>query len=246
MEGKPKVIYEDKNFLILNKPFGTLVHPDGVKEEHCLTDWILDNYPKTEKVGESITLKNGERINKTGIVHRLDRETSGAIVVALNQESYEHLKKLFKERKVLKTYHAFVYGKVKKEIDIINRPIGKNAKDFRLWSAQRGARGKLREATTCYEVIKRNENFSFLKIRPLTGRTHQIRVHLKAINHPIVCDKLYAPKQDCSLGFNRVALHASQLEFEKKDGKKLVLRADFPEDFLQALKIFSVVPDNLF
>lgn len=132
-----------------------------------------------------------------------------------------------------KTYHAFVYGIVKEDDAIIDRPIARSRKDFRKWSAQRGARGDVREAVTEYRVLSRleNERATFVEALPKTGRTHQIRVHFKAINHPVVCDSLYAPKGQPILGFKRLALHARSLEFTNIDGQHIKVEAPYPNDF---------------
>lgn len=236
MEREPTILYENKDLAVLDKPSGLMVHPDGSNDGYFLTDWILEKYPETEKVGESMKLRSGEEIMRPGIIHRLDRETSGVLLIARTKKGHAHLKDLFKNRKIKKIYHAFVYGSVKKDHDRIERPIGKSSKNFRLWSAQRGAKGKLREAVTDYRVIERTEEVSFLEVVPLTGRTHQIRVHMKAVNHPIVCDALYAPKRESLLGFKRVALHASEIHFVDAEGKSHSVRSPFPEDFSSALE----------
>jgi len=124
---------------------------------------------------------------------------------------------------------------MKEEEATIDRPIGKSKSDFRKWSAQRGARGELREAVTDYKVLNKNKDFSYLEVSPKTGRTHQIRVHLKAINYSVVCDKLYAPKRECALGFGRLALHARSITFSLINGEKVTVEADLPEDFQKAL-----------
>ncbi|MFH1402353.1 MAG: RluA family pseudouridine synthase [Patescibacteria group bacterium] len=243
-------LYEDENVVVINKPAGLVVHFDGRTPELNLCDWILANYPQTEKVGESLvvdpTPHTGILINKfvgeikrPGIVHRLDRETSGVLIVAKNQKAFLNLKKQFQNREIKKTYNAFVWGRVKNDEGIIDRPIGKSKKDFRLWSAQRGAKGKMREAVTNYKVLQRSADFSFLEIQPQTGRTHQIRVHLKAINHPVVGDKLYASKKGNALGFERLALHSKIIEFALLNGKEIKIEAPLPKDFKNALKLFQ-------
>ncbi|MBU4479936.1 RluA family pseudouridine synthase, partial [Patescibacteria group bacterium] len=222
---KIKIIYEDKNIVVINKPAGLVVHSDGKTQEPTVADWVLKNYPETENVGEPLILSSGEIIKKPGIVHRLDRDTSGILLVAKNQKSFLFLKEQFQNRTIQKSYRAFVYGEMKNDEGIIDRPIGRSSGDFRKWSAQRGARGKMREAITEYKVLKRGSGFSFVEVNPKTGRTHQIRVHFKAINYPIVFDKLYAPKKNVlsstshNLGFDRLALHAYSLEFNLPSGE---------------------------
>ncbi|AKM84014.1 TPA: RluA family pseudouridine synthase [Candidatus Campbellbacteria bacterium] len=234
---KIEIIYEDENILAINKPSGLVVHPDGKTTETTLVDWILKNYPEIEDVGEPLILSTGEIIKRPGIVHRLDRETSGILLIAKNQKTFLFLKEQFKERAIKKSYRAFVYGEMKMEEGIVDRPIGRSNKDFRMWSAQRGARGQMRTAVTEYNVLERGNGFSFVEANPKTGRTHQIRVHFKAINHPIVSDSLYAPKKEKGLGFERLALHSYSIEFSLPEGKKIKLEAELPPDFKKALKL---------
>ncbi|MBU1558107.1 RluA family pseudouridine synthase [Patescibacteria group bacterium] len=231
-----KIIYEDENLVAINKPTGLVVHSDGKTDEPNVADWVLKNYPETEDVGEPLVLSDERIIKRPGIVHRLDRDTSGILVIAKNQESFLNLKEQFQNRTTQKTYQAFVYGRVKNDEGVIDRPIGRSKNDFRRWTAQRDIRGREREALTEYKVLERGNEYSLVEIYPKTGRTHQIRVHFKAINYPIVCDKLYAPKRECALGFERLALHAYSLEFNLMEGKRIKLEAALPEDFKVALK----------
>ncbi len=238
---EPTILHEDDNYIVFNKPAGLVVHPDGKTDEKTLVDWLIKNRPEMAEVGEPLILKTGEKILRPGIVHRLDKDTSGVMVVAKNQKAFEDLKDKFKEREVEKKYHAFVYGTLPEDYDTINRPIGRSKKDFRKWSAQRGARGEMREAVTNYEVIQKGEDsngakVTFVEVQPKTGRTHQIRVHFKAIHHPVISDALYAPKQEQLLGFKRHALHAYTLSFKAINGKKLSFTAPYPEDFENAVK----------
>jgi len=234
------VLYEDDGVVVINKPAGLVVHADGKREEPTLTDWVEKNYPESKGVGEPLTISNFDVIHRSGIVHRIDRETSGVMLVAKNQPAFLHFKKQFQDRAVNKIYHAFVYGKMKDDDGIIDRPIGRSKKDFRQWSAQRGARGTMREAVTHYKVMARGGGFSFVEVIPKTGRTHQIRVHFKAVNHPIVSDSLYAPKKEKGLEFERLALHAYSIEFNSVDGKRIKVVAPYPEDFEKAVKIMNM------
>ena len=236
---KIEIIYEDENIVAINKPAGSVVHSDGKTKEPSVADWVLKNYPDTKGVGEPLVLSEGTIIKRPGIVHRLDRDTSGILLIAKNQESFSNLKEQFQNRTIQKSYRAFVYGEMKEIEGVIDRPIGRSASDFRKWSAQRGARGKMREAITEYKVLNKKDGFSYVEVNPKTGRTHQIRVHFKAINHEIVCDKLYASKKECALGFERLALHAYSVEFYLLDGKRLKLESELPKDFEKALKIIK-------
>lgn len=229
------IIYEDDNYIIFNKPAGLIVHPDGRTKKVTLVDWILENRPETKDVGELLVLSSGEKIERPGIVHRLDRETSGAIAVAKNTQAFLDLKEKFHSRQVKKKYHVFVYGSLKEDDGIINRPIGRSKSDFRKWSAQRGARGEMREAITAYKVLSRRSDATFVEAEPKTGRTHQIRVHFKAIHHPVVADSLYAEGKKKILGFERLALHSFELSFVGLTGETVSVRADYPEDFKKAV-----------
>ena len=231
-----KILFENDDVLVINKPAGLVVHFDGKTKESNLCDWVLENYSDLENVGEPLILANGTEIKRPGIVHRLDRETSGVLIIAKNQKSFLNLKQQFKNREIKKIYKTFVWGVMKEDEGEINRPIGRSKKDFRLWSAQRGMRGKVREAVTEYKVLQKNGEFSFLEVNLKTGRTHQIRVHMKAINHPVVGDKLYASKREFALGFERVALHAFSIEFLALDGEKIKVEAFLPDDFEKAVK----------
>ncbi len=235
------ILYEDDEVLAINKPAGLVVHADGRTTEKTLVDWVCAKYPSIAEahVGESITLTNGGVIQKPGIVHRLDRDTSGVLLIAKTQESFLNLKTQFQERTMTKTYKTLVHGFFKESTGVVDKPIGRSTSDFRKWSAEYGARGELRSAVTEYRVLGQGEvngvKISYLDVFPKTGRTHQIRVHLKAISHPILCDTHYAPKAPCALGFNRFALHASSIEFRSKDGVLVRIEAPLPDDFRQAL-----------
>lgn len=234
-DAQVEVLFEDDDVIAINKPSGLMVHPDGRTADKTLVDWILRERPAMTGVGEPFQLSSGAVIERPGIVHRLDKDTTGVLLLAKNQGSFEHLKRQFQNREVRKEYLAFVYGEMPEERGVIDRPIGKSRKDFRLWSAQRGAKGELREAQTEYRVWGKTGGISFIAASPKTGRTHQIRVHFKAINHPVLCDRLYAPKRSCALGFRRAALHARSLTFCDMRGEERTVTAPLPADFVRAL-----------
>lgn len=238
MKTELQTIYEDDNFLVVNKPSGIAVHADGRTKEETLSDWVLETHPEMEKIGEPWQNDSGEFIPRPGIVHRIDRETSGVLLLAKNQETFEYLKKQFQERSIRKTYRAFVYGALKEMHGRIEKEIGKSRSDFRKWSAEFGSRGQKREAVTEYDVLleAKDKSSSYLEVHPKTGRTHQIRVHLKAIGHPVVCDKLYASKKESLFGFDRLALHAFSIAFANREGNLFEFEAPLPEDFMQAIK----------
>ncbi|HAS80688.1 MAG: Pseudouridine synthase, RluA family [Candidatus Nomurabacteria bacterium GW2011_GWE1_32_28] len=236
---KIKILYEDSNILAIDKPSGISVHPDGRSKEKTISDWFLKNYPKAKNVGGSIFV-DGKEIKKPGIVHRLDKETSGVLLLAKNQKAYEFLKSQFKNREIKKIYNAVVLGSIKDDRGTIRKPIGRSGNDFRKRLAGRGARGELREAITEYTVLKRFENkkikFTYLEVRPKTGRTHQIRVHMKFINHPVVCDSLYNPNQPFPEGFKRLGLHAKSVEFKDLKGNIHKIESPLPREFQKVLK----------
>lgn len=237
---KIPILYEDKDVVVINKPAGLNVHPDGKTKEKTLADWILKKYPSAKNVGEPMILNDGTKILRPGIVHRIDRDTTGALIIAKNKKAYEFLKEQFQNRKVHKIYQTFVYGNVKEDRGMIDRKIGRSPNDVRKWSAQRGARGEMREAVTYFKVLSRKNNITFLEVMPKTGRTHQIRVHFSALNHPVVRDNLYASRffleQRNWLGFKRLALHARELEISLPSGKLLKIVAPYPKDFEEAMK----------
>jgi len=233
------ILYEDDEVLAVNKPAGLVVHADGRTKEPTLADWIMEKYPNIRGVGETIPLTSGGVIEKWGIVHRIDRDTSGVLLVAKTQASFLNLKSQFQARTIKKSYRTIAQGTFKEPDGTINKPIGRSKSDFRRWSAEYGARGELREAVTDYHVLGegevKNSKLSYLEVNPHTGRTHQIRVHLKAIAHPILHDDLYAPKGPHLLGFKRMALHAFSVVFKGIDGIEHKVEAPLPEDFKEAL-----------
>jgi 23S rRNA pseudouridine1911/1915/1917 synthase len=232
------ILYEDADIVAIAKPAGVMTHPDGHTADETVSDWFAKKYPASAAVGEMQRLPNGTEIARPGIVHRLDRETSGVLLLAKTPEAHAHLKAAFQNRDAKKVYLAFTYGVPKERKGVIEFSIGRSRKDFRLRSAQPKAKGMLREAITRYEVVGDTGRYALLKVMPETGRTHQIRVHLKAIHHPVVCDPLYAPNQTCDLGFNRLGLHAYSLDIPLLSGDRLTITAPVPKDLVGALKSF--------
>lgn len=239
MAGTITVIYEDDVLIGINKPAGVLIHASDKEAGGTVADWATEHYPAIEGVGEPMRLADGSVLARPGIVHRLDRETSGVVLIAKTQEMFAYLKHAFQAREVSKTYNAFLYGVPHEHSGTITASIGRSRNDFRKFSAERGARGKLRDALTEYRVLETAGGFSFLEVRPKTGRTHQIRVHFKAIGHPVVCDRRYASARACALGFTRLALHARQLSLVMPSLVRLTLEAPLPEDFERALVLLD-------
>jgi 23S rRNA pseudouridine1911/1915/1917 synthase len=232
------ILYEDDDIVAIDKPSGVMTHPDSHTKDGTVSDWFAQNYPASRDVGELQRLPDGSEIARPGVVHRLDRDTSGVLVLTKTGDAHAHFKYSFQEHLVKKIYLAFVYGVVKEPKGIINFAIGRSRKDFRLRSAQPKAKGQMREALTRYEVLGDIGTHSLLKVMPETGRTHQIRVHLKAIHHPVVCDPLYAPNHPCDLSFKRLGLHAQSLEVRLLSGKLIKITAPIPKDFEQVLRKF--------
>ena len=215
---KLQILYEDNDIVAVAKPAGLITHSDGRTREETAEDWFKEKYPEIEG----------------GYVHRLDRDTSGVLVFAKNAMAHEFLRKAFHDREVKKTYLAFVHGVPKEKSGVINFAIGRSRRDFRLRSAQPRAKGRLRDALTHYEVIGEVEGHALLKMSPETGRTHQIRVHLKAIHHPIVGDSLYAPNHPPALGVTRLGLHAYSLDLPLPSGGRTLITAPIPSDLAPA------------
>ncbi|MEK7576170.1 MAG: RluA family pseudouridine synthase [Patescibacteria group bacterium] len=229
-----KIIYKDKDIIAIAKPAGMVVHHDARHMSGTVVDWLLENYPEIEGVGEDII--------RSGIVHRLDRDTSGVLLIARNQKSFEHLKKLFQARGVHKKYSALVVGAVKKDSGIIDAPIARSTKHFEK-RVVGGKQGRSREAITHYKVVERfvlsssKDSFTLLLVEPKTGRTHQIRSHLAHLGHPVVCDSLYGGKRFlCPAGLGRQFLHASSIEFINTKGTKIHVEAPLPKDLAGTLK----------
>ena len=225
MENNLSILYENADVVAVNKPVGLITHSDGRTKEVTAEDWFNETY----------------NVKGAGYVHRLDRDTSGVLVFAKNPAAYEFLRKAFHDRDVQKTYLAFVYGVLKEKNGVIDFDIGRSRSDFRLRSAQPKAKGRLRDALTHYEVVSETAGYSLLQMTPETGRTHQIRVHLKAIHHPIVGDPLYAPNHPAALGITRLGLHAYKLDVPLPGGTRASIIAPIPSDLAPALAHFPSV-----
>ncbi len=227
-----KIVHEEKNFAVLNKPAGVLVHPLKVGDnlEGTLAGWAVDHYPEIKKVGDVPTAR-------PGIVHRLDRETSGVLVIARTQLFFEYLKKQFQAHEVKKTYLALVWGRLK-EKGTINKPIG-----LRSGSTKRSVRARnmkmVKDAVTDYETIEYlehgTEKFTWARLFPKTGRTHQLRVHLASIGCSVVGDALYG-REGNPFGLKRHALHAESIEFVLPKGRSVRFEAAAPDDLVGILE----------
>ncbi len=193
-----------------------------------------------------MTMPDGSVVARPGIVHRLDRDTSGVLLVAKTQPMYLYLKRQFQDKKIRKEYRAFAYGSFAKKRGVIDKPLGRSVSGATKRAAGAAARGELREARTDYTVIGEKEGYSYLSLFPHTGRTHQIRVHLSHIRHPIVQDHTYATdritgRTDTALGFARSALHAYRIHLHLPGGEEVSYEAPFPPDFVEALARFDAL-----
>lgn len=221
------ILYQNNDFIVIDKPAGISVHPSRKEKTGTLANGLLYKFPKIKKVGE-------DRL-RPGIVHRLDKETSGLMIIALNSKAFEFFKEVFKYRKIEKKYTALVWGKVKKEKGEIAGYIGKSkAEPTRQSFSQKSFKiDNPKDSLTFYEVIKRYEDKTLIELAPKTGRMHQIRVHLHSIGHPIVGDKKYFNKKikAANKKYLRHMLHASFLRFEFWDGEECFYQSPLPKDF---------------
>ncbi len=247
--GNIEIIFEDEEVLVINKPAGLIVHEAESTNETTLADYLLTAYPQLAGVGEEE--------KRPGIVHRLDKEASGLMVIAKNNESFQNLKKQFKNRTIKKEYSALVHGAIKKEEGEIVFPIvrAKSGHKMAALPVSAGteknkpsnrdlgnlkARNKSREALTKFVVVKKWPHLSLLKVRIKTGRTHQIRVHLAAYGHPLLGDDLYGtPKtkvKNKKTALGRIFLVAQHLSFHNLAGEKKEFSIGLPLELETVLK----------
>jgi 23S rRNA pseudouridine1911/1915/1917 synthase len=218
-----KILYEDDDLLVIDKPAGLVVHPAPGHPSHTLVNAVLSHLSNLSDNGDT---------SRPGIVHRLDKDTSGVMLVAKNSAALTNLSDQFKSRSVKKVYLTLVKGHLKPERGIIEAPIGRDSGDRKKMSVTGESRG--RQARTNYRVIKYIGKYSLLEIIPETGRTHQIRVHLAAIGYSVVGDETYGIK---SAYLNRQFLHAHRLGFHlPSSGKYVEFESLLPEDLEKALK----------
>jgi len=253
-ELEPTIIFENDDYLVLNKPAGLISHGGTGITEETLIDWLKKKYPKLENVGDDPL--------RPGLVHRLDKEACGLMVVAKNQKSFEDLKKQFQARKVTKKYIALAHGKISKDEDVITFPIRRSRDGFKMaalpnasetiseknkiGNRDRGilkAQGQSKEAITDFQVIKRFVNYTLLEVKIKTGRTHQIRVHFFAYGHPLLGDPLYYTKKtkvrNQKAGLDRLFLVSKELGFKDLNGEKQLYTIELPtelDNFLAKLK----------
>ena len=235
---KFKIIYKDENIIAVNKPAGLLAHPDFKERKNTLVNGLIAKFPEIKNVGEDLA--------RPGIVHRLDKDTSGVMVIARNQKSFKELKKLFKNRKVRKRYLAVIYGKLKNKSGVIEKSLARAGNYKKQVIAGRKTKTKIRLAATEYKVLKEFKGYSLVEARPRTGRMHQVRVHFFSLGHPVAGDKIYKIKSKLKskqINAKRQLLHAGQIKFELL-GKKYSFSSPLPSDFGKfKTYAFEYIPD---
>ena len=225
-----EIVYEDDDLMVINKPRGMVVHPAPGHTSGTLVNAVLSH------AGESLSSING--VLRPGIVHRIDKDTSGLILVCKNDFSHKALAKQLEEHSISRRYHAICSGRLKEEQGTVSAPIGRDEKN-RKQQAINYKHGK--DAITHYRLLENLQNASLLECRLETGRTHQIRVHMKSIGHPLLGDPLYGPKKNL-YAIKGQALHAMVLGFvHPRSGEYMEFSADYPEDFQKLLNKLRII-----
>ncbi len=221
-----EIVYEDEDIIAINKPRGMIVHPSGNIVSGTMVNALL-------YYSDSLSDING--VLRPGIVHRLDKDTTGMILVAKNQKSHISLQEQFKNRTVEKYYFALIHGFFKDDTGVIELPIARSKKDRKKMAVDMDGRF----ATTKYELVTRYDNYSLLKVQLLTGRTHQIRVHFSHLLHPIAGDPLYSTQKN-EFHLKGQLLHSFSIEFNHpRTSDRIQLSCDLPEDFQHVLKLLD-------
>lgn len=202
-------LFENTHFIVIDKPSGLVVHPFDHSTEETLLDFLQTHAPETFLINNNKTLLDGRTINLGGLVHKLDRDTRGVLVVAKTQDAFNELTHAFASHAITKTYHALVEGIVQEDTLTIDAPLGRNKKDYKQTAFPKNPRGELRHALTSLRVLHRNTTTTLVELTPKTGRTHQLRAHMTYIGHPIVGDVAYGSATASS----RIMLHAHTLTF---------------------------------
>ena len=218
------IVYEDDDVIVINKPQGMVVHPAAGNESGTLVNALLYH------CGESLSAING--VIRPGIVHRIDKDTSGLLVAAKNNEAHLKLSEQLKERKALRKYNALVNGNIKEDFGTVNKPIGRSPSDRKKMAVVQGGR----EAVTHYSVLERFGRYTLIECVLETGRTHQIRVHMASLGHSIVGDKVYGVKKE-RFNLNGQLLHARTIGFvHPKTGEMMEFSAPLPDYFEAVLE----------
>ena len=218
------IVFEDENMLVVNKPAGMLTHPTSQERENTLVNALLSKY------GDNLSDLNGEF--RRGIVHRLDRNTSGLLMVAKNNKTHEYLAQQIKDRKITKKYRTIVNGNYEKDEDTINLPIGRNPKHPHKMAVIEGGK----DSVTLVKVLERFKDYTYLELTLVTGRTHQIRVHMSHLHHPVFNDTLYGAKQEKTTTQEQV-LQSYFLRFTKPFSDEIIeLEIEPDEEFKKVLR----------
>lgn len=225
-----KIIYENPDLLVIDKPAGIVVFPEGQTQKNTLIESLIESYPELKNVGQA---------PRYGIVHRLDKETSGILLVAKAQEALIFLQKQFKNRKVEKKYVCLVNGNIKDNSGRIETLIGRSPNDKRKQKVylpgQPGSEGK-KEATTEYKVLQRYKDYTLLEVQIETGRRHQIRCHLSYLQHPITGDKMYGFKNSkIPADLTRQFLHSAYLKIQLPSGEIKEFKSELPEELQKVI-----------
>lgn len=222
------IVYEDDDVIVVNKPQGMVVHPAPGHDHGTLVNGLLAHTP--------LATINGEL--RPGIVHRIDKDTSGLLMVAKNDQALVSLSKQLKDKTNQRKYWAIVHGNIKEDTGTINAPIGRSKKDRKKMAINEEGR----PAVTHFKVLERFGEYTLIECQLETGRTHQIRVHLKYIGHPVAGDPLYGPRK--TLKGNGQFLHAKLLGFEHpRTGEEMVFEVDPPAIFQATLKKLRAISD---
>lgn len=233
---KIPILYQDDDLLVVSKPAGLVVNEARSVKEETLQTWLQDKFWKNREADSAGT---GDFYLRKGIVHRLDKDTSGMLLCALKEKIFISLQEQFQKRTVLKKYFSLAHGKIVPSEGTVNVPLGRLP-----WNRERfGVLADGKESATTYKVIGNyqflKEQYSYLEVTPLTGRTHQIRVHLKYLGHPVVSDKFYAGRKIYKKDLKfcpRLFLHAGHLEFmHPGSGKSVILDCPLPADLQTVL-----------
>ncbi len=226
-----QILFQSSDVLAINKPAGLLVHSASYMktQEPTVVAWLVENFPHVKQVGD-------DPMHRPGIVHRLDKETSGVLCIALTQTYFEYLKKLFQTHAIKKTYYAICAGTPKQKQGTIDIAIGiKSGTTKRTVFSNKMAKPAVTEYSVEKTWEKNGEVFSLVRITPHTGRTHQIRVHMNYIGCPVIGDELYGGKANAKRA-SRHMLHCFSMEFVHTDGKHIYIEAPLPGDFKLMVK----------
>ncbi|MFH0887453.1 MAG: RluA family pseudouridine synthase, partial [bacterium] len=243
------IVYEDKDVIVVNKPQGMVTHPGAGNESGTLVNALLNHCKDLTGIGG---------VERAGIVHRLDKDTSGLLVVAKNDAAHQSLSKQISERTAVRKYLALVYGVIKQDEGMIDMPIGRSTRDrkkmatYQIIEVKKDGRvflddtvrvkklpegAKVREATSFFKVIERFPNYTLVQVRLGTGRTHQIRLHMRAVGHPVVGDKTYGKRRE-DFNVPGQLLHAVELSFDHPvTGKRLEFKVPIPAEMERVIKL---------